>query len=344
MVPRLASRRPFLSWSLVQDAFEGQRGRLFGLAYRMLGSAADAEDVLQEAHLRWTSAEPGRIAEPAAWLTRVVTNLCLNQLTSARARRERYVGLWLPEPVLTADGALGPLDTYERRESVSFGMLLLLERLTPAERAVFVLREAFGYPYRDIAGLLGHTEDSCRQLHRRALRHVGGQERFDADPEAATQLFTAFLAAAERGDVGELERVLAADVTYRSDGGGKVPAARHPVTGGERVARLLAGVLHRFGGGMDVARAEVNGLPGVVGSMDGRVVGVLAAHAAGGRIGDLWMCANPDKLTFLAAQTGTLSHPGWRPGLTLHDDHDPGDRRHRHPRPGGRTETARGRG
>ena len=155
--------------------FEAERRRLFGLAYRLLGSAADAEDILQDAFLRWSAADRAAIAEPGAWLTTTVTNLCLTFLTSARQRRERYVGPWLPEPVLTAagDGPLGPLETAEQRESVSMALLMLCERLTAPERAVLILREAFGYRYQEIGQIVGKSEAACRQLRRRAAERLG---------------------------------------------------------------------------------------------------------------------------------------------------------------------------
>ena len=164
------------------DEFQEQRGRLFGLAYRMLGTGTDAEDVLQDAWLRWQGVDRARGVDPAAFLARTVTTLCLTALTSARARREVYVGPWLPEPVLTADGDLGPLDDVVRRESVSFALLALLERLPPAERAAYVLREAFGYSAREVAELIGTTEANARQLHARARRHVAGDPSRDVDP------------------------------------------------------------------------------------------------------------------------------------------------------------------
>src|SRR5260221_7433905 len=154
--------------------FEEQRPRLFGLAYRLLGSASDAEDAVQDAFLRWNAADQDSVVAPSAWLTTVVTNLCRNRLASAPARRERYVGTWLPEPVLTSDGTLGPLEAAEQRDSVSLALLTLLEQLTPPERAVFVLRESFGYSHREIAGILGMSEAGCRQLHRRARQRLGG--------------------------------------------------------------------------------------------------------------------------------------------------------------------------
>ncbi|CAL9564606.1 ECF RNA polymerase sigma factor SigJ [Actinosynnema sp. ALI-1.44] len=283
--------------------FEEHRPRLFGLAYRLLGSAHEAEDVLQDAYLRWSRADGVRDA--SAWLTRVVTNLCLNHLTSARVRRERYVGPWLPEPVPTAE--LGPLDTVEQRESVSFAVLVLLERLTPAERAVVVLHHAFGYGHREVADVTGLSEANCRQLLRRARRHLGAAPRFDYDPAAGTRLVERFLAAARDGDLAGLERLLAADVTAWADGGGRVSAALRPVVGRDRVVRYLAGALSRFGTAVALGIAEVNGVPAVLATAGDRLVGVVVPEFAGDRVGAVRIVANPDKLAFLA---GRVSRSG----------------------------------
>jgi RNA polymerase sigma factor (sigma-70 family) len=198
----------------VGEVFEAERRRLFWLAYRLLGSASDAEDVLQTAFERWIAAD-GRVTTPALWLTTVVTNLCLKELSSARRRRERYAGTWLPEPVVTSGGALGPLESAEQRDSVSFAVLVLLERLTPAERAVFVLQEAFDYSYGEIAQILGRSEAGCRQLRRRASQRLGTPaRRFRPDRGQWRRLVEQFLAAAASGDVAGLERLLAEDAGY----------------------------------------------------------------------------------------------------------------------------------
>jgi RNA polymerase sigma factor (sigma-70 family) len=324
--------------------FAAQRGRLFGLAYRLLGSASDAEDVLQDAFLRWDAAEQGAVADPAAWLTRVVTNLCLTELTSARQRRERYTGTWLPEPVLTGTGAgssagngtavaagaggdLGPLETVAQRESVSMAMLLLCEQLTAPERAVFILHEAFGYRYGEIAAIIGRTEAACRQLaHRAAARlHAGSHPvRFtpSGPAEAARwrQLTSQFLAAAAVGDVAGLERFLTQDVVSWSDGGGKVPAGLRPVCGSAKVARLYAvlgsaltpgaalppALAHALGGilggGVRMSEAEVNGGPGLLIWVGGEVFGAIVPVVDGGKIAALYSAVAPDKLAFLKRQ------------------------------------------
>src|SRR6266700_3976369 len=188
--------------------FEAERSWLLGVAYRMLGEVQEAEDMVQDAYLRWTAADRTAVESPRAWLTKTVTNLCLSRLTSARARRESYVGPWLPEPVLTGhggDAVLGPLETVEQRDTVSVAMLTLMERLTPAERAVFVLREAFGYPHHEIAEMLDITDIASRQLHTRARRHLSERDRHrPADPSATRELVERFLEAAFQGDLAGL--------------------------------------------------------------------------------------------------------------------------------------------
>jgi len=285
------------------DEFESHRPRLFGLAYRLLGSADEAQDALQDAYLRFSGADRAGIEHPAAWLAKVVTNLCLTRLTSARARREQYVGAWLPEPVITSDGTLGPLESAEQRDAVSMAMLVLLERLTPTERAVYVLREAFGYGYREIAGVLDLSEPNCRQLYRRAAQRVGEpRSRFEPARELQEELVASFLTAARDGDLAGLEKVLAADVTWTSDGGGKVSAARRPVEGRDKVARLTAGGAQRFAAGLDFTATEVNGAPGVAAWAGDRLVGVVAFDVRDGVIAHVRVVVNPDKLGFVRGQ------------------------------------------
>ncbi|MGH3771721.1 MAG: RNA polymerase sigma-70 factor [Pseudonocardiaceae bacterium] len=283
--------------------FEAARPRLFALAYRLLGSASEAEDAVQDTFLRWNSVDRAAVMTPAAWLAKVVTNLCLNRLTSASARREEYVGPWLPEPVLTADSPLGPMETAEQRESVSLALLVLLERLTPAQRAVFVLREAFAYSHREIADILGLTEANSQQLYRRARARVGTERpRFDASRDQGRRIAERFLAAARGGDLAGLERLLAADVVAWADGGGKAAAARRPVRGAEQVARYLTGWMSRPLPGLEIVIAEVNGQPGILGAAGGRVLAVMVLEVTGGRVGAVRTIANPDKLSFISAQ------------------------------------------
>jgi RNA polymerase sigma-70 factor (ECF subfamily) len=289
--------------SATADEFETHRPRLFGLAYRMLGSAEEAEDAVQDAYLRFSGADRTGIEYPAAWLAKVVTNLCLTRLTSARARREHYVGTWLPEPVITSDGALGPLESAEQRDAVSMAMLILLERLSPTERAVYVLREAFGYGHREIAGVLDLSEANCRQLYRRAVQRVGeDRSRFEAAPERQEELVVSFLTAARDGDLAGLEKLLTADVVWSSDGGGKVSAARRPVEGLDKVARLSVGGAERFAAGLDFTAAEVNGETGLAAWAGETLVGIVAFEVRDGLIAHIRVVVNPDKLGFVRRQ------------------------------------------
>ncbi|MEU4732264.1 RNA polymerase sigma-70 factor [Streptomyces sp. NPDC023588] len=287
--------------------FEEHRPRMFAIAYRMLGSAAEAEDTVQEAYLRWASADRSDIAHPGAWLAKVVTNLCLNTLTSARARREEYVGPWLPEPVLTGDGTLGPLESAEQRDSVSMALLVLLEQLTPTERAVYVLREAFGYGHREIAQVLDVSEANCRQLYRRAAARVAAERagtpepRFVPDPERWQSLVETFLTAARGGDLALLEGLLTADVRYVGDGGGVVSSALRPIVGRDKVARFALGIFAKYAAGLPITVAEVNGAPAL---LFGEVA-VLCVEWEDGLVSALHTVVNPEKLEFLSRQ---LSH------------------------------------
>ncbi|MHB9863103.1 RNA polymerase sigma-70 factor [Streptomyces sp. YIM S03343] len=294
------------------DEFERHRPRLFGLAYRMLGSAHEAEDTVQDAYLRFSGADRDGIEHPAAWLAKVVTNLCLTHLTSARARRERYVGSWLPEPVVTSDGTLGPLESAEQREAVSTAMLLLLERLTPAERAVYVLREAFGYGHREIAGVLDLTEANTRQIYRRAVKRVDeGESRFDPAPAQRDELIASFLTAAQDGDLAGLEKLLAADAVWWSDGGGKVTAALHPIEGGDKIARFLAGGAAQFMAGLNFTAAEINGTQALLAWRNGTLTAAITLEWRNGTIAQVQSVVNPDKLGYVGRQL-TERQPGGR--------------------------------
>jgi RNA polymerase sigma-70 factor (TIGR02957 family) len=285
--------------------FEAHRRPLFGIAYRMLGSASEAEDVVQDAFLRWSRADRAALRDPGAWLRAVTVNLCLDQLGSARAQREHYVGLWLPEPVLTGSGALGPLETVEQRESVSLALLLLLERLTPRERAVFVLREAFCYGYEEIASVLGLSEAACRQLLHRARQRIGeDRSRFQPSPEETERLLGAFLRAAEEGDVAAVERLMVDEVVSLSDGGERMPVARRPVLGPDRVARLLVGQGSTYlkKRAAVLVPAEVNGAPGVLIWSGEALLAVVTFEIRPGGFSGIHVAANPDKLAFAARQ------------------------------------------
>jgi RNA polymerase sigma-70 factor (ECF subfamily) len=247
----------------IDSELEALRRHGFGVAYRMLGSVTEAEDVAQEALLRLTRQEEP-IDEPAAWMTTVATRLSINVLKSARARREAYVGPWLPEPLLE-DPAPDPASRAELADSLSLAMLVLLERLTPVERAAYLLREVFGYEYKEIAPIIEQSEVNSRQLVTRARKHLGaGRPRFDPDEAARDALLERFLAAAEEGDLEALEEMLAKDAVLYADGGGKAMAAQEPMFGAALIARFMAGVamVRRARGEFETRLVRVNGQPG----------------------------------------------------------------------------------
>ncbi|MFB7409138.1 RNA polymerase sigma factor SigJ [Streptomyces sp. NPDC056202] len=286
------------------DRFEAARPRLEAIAYRLLGSSSEAEDAVQETYLRWQAADVGRIEVPEAWLTKVLTNLCLNQLTSARARRETYVGRWLPEPLLTGDPMLGPADTAEQRESVSYAVLVLLERLSPNERAVYVLREAFAYAHREIAEILDITETSSQQIYHRAKKHVAdGRARTEIDEAAARRIVEEFLAAATSGRTEPLIRLLTEDAVSVGDGGGKVPARAKAFEGALAVATFMRGLFkpskakrNLVGGTAEIYATTANGGPAIVAVVDGRVIGITCLEVGPEGIVALRNQVNPDKL------------------------------------------------
>jgi len=298
------------------DVFEDSRARLEAIAYRLLGSASDAEDAVQDTFLRWQATDRERIETPEAWLTKVLTNLCLNQLTSARARRETYVGTWLPEPVLASDRMLGPLDTAEQRESVSMAVLTLMERLSANERVVYVLREAFGYSHGEIAEILDLTESNCQQIYRRAKQHVAGDRaRGEVDGAAARKIVEEFLAAAVSGETERLVQLLAGDATSIGDGGGKIPARTTPIIGAVAVARFLRGLFHPtpakrdlVGGSPALYVEVVNGGPAVVVVLGDRVVGVMSLELTAEGIAAIRVQVNPDKLVRVTREWSASGH------------------------------------
>jgi RNA polymerase sigma-70 factor (ECF subfamily) len=271
----------------------------FGVAYRMLGTVADAEDVVQEALLRLARQEPPP-DEPAAWMTTVTTRLAIDHLRLARVRRETYPGPWLPAPLVEDPGA-----PVERAETLSQAFLVLLEQLTPVERAAFLLRDVFDYDYAAIAEIVGKREANARQLVTRARKRIDdGRPRFDADAAARRALLERFLAAAEDGDLAGLEALLAEDAVLYSDGGGKVVAARLPIHGAAKVARFMAGTtrLRRRRGAFALELVSVNGQPGRVlrGPEGPAIWDVLSIDVVAGRVAAVWIVRNPDKLTHMA--------------------------------------------
>jgi RNA polymerase sigma-70 factor, ECF subfamily len=281
--------------------FADLRPLLFAVAYRMLGSVSEAEDVVQEAFLRWRRAreDGAEVASPKAYLSAIVTRLAIDELRSARARRETYSGQWLPEPLLTDEGEGDPAALAEQADSLSMAFLLLLERLTPAERAVFLLHDVFGYGYDEVAGIVGRSEANCRQIALRARRHVEAEKpRFAASKHDRDELAARFFAAAGEGDVDGLVGLLARDVVVVGDGGGKAPQWGRPIVGADRVARLFVNLARRMARlGASFEPREVNGQPGaIVRAPDGSVVNVLTIEVSDGAIQAIRSVINPDKL------------------------------------------------
>jgi RNA polymerase sigma-70 factor (ECF subfamily) len=285
------------------DPFEEHRSLLFAMAYRMVGSAMEAEDIVQEAYLRYRPTPPESIRTLKSFLTTIVYHLCIDHLKSAQAQRETYVGPWLPEPIITGDGAsrLSPLRQITDRESISMAFLVLLESLSPLERAVFLLREVFDYEYTEIAQITGRNEAACRQLFSRAKKHIRDHRpRFPASPEAHTKMVGRFMEACIAGDMDGLMSLLVEDVTAWSDSGGKVSgAARHPIQGRDKVARGLIGLLSRAPEGTTVEVIEANCLPALLMRVKGQIVGVITLEVEGDYIRALRSVANPDKLAHL---------------------------------------------
>ncbi|MGE0665711.1 MAG: sigma-70 family RNA polymerase sigma factor [Sphingomonadales bacterium] len=281
--------------------FEPHRRRLMGIAYRMLGSLSEAEDMVQEAWLRWNGADRTDLREPGAWLSRVVTRLCLDQLKSARARRETYVGPWLPEPVLD-ETALAADAAGERAEDISVAFLLALERLSPLERAAFLLHDVFDMEFAEVAQALDREEAACRQLASRARGHLkSARPRFAVPPADGERLVRAFLAAAASGDAAAFARLLSEDAVLHSDGGGKRLAALNVITGRDRVARFFLGVARKLPWERCALRQQaVNGMPGLVLIEPDGGPQTFAFQIAGGVITAIYVVRNPDKLKHLS--------------------------------------------
>jgi RNA polymerase sigma-70 factor, ECF subfamily len=276
--------------------FAAERPRLFALAYRMLGSAADAEDVVQDAYLRWRRAADEAIASPRAFLSTVVTRLCIDELRAARTLREDYVGPWLPEP-LVDEHAPAPSESVALAESLSMAFLVVLERLAPVERAVYLLREVFDYDYADIAAVVGRSAESCRQiLHRARERVVAERPRARVSSEEQERLTREFFATLATGDVGRLAAMLAHDAVLWSDGGGKTAAARNPIRGADRVARFFVGLARKAPPDFSTRVARVNGRAGVVAYVGGWPYAVITLDTEDERVRAVRIVVNPDKL------------------------------------------------
>lgn len=276
--------------------FEQHRAYLKGLAYRMVGSLSEIDDLLQEAELKWCQVD-AVVDNPKAYLSKLLTRLCLDHLKSARVRREQYVGPWLPEPVLD-EASVRPDASHELAQDISFALMLALERLSPLERAAFLLHDVFDVDYRDVAETLLKSEDACRQLAARARAHLRDDKpRHKPTPEETRRVLMAFAAAAS-GDMKPLEGVLAADAVFYSDGGGRVAAATRPVLGRDRIVRFVAGVLSKSYKCSTIQSrpAQINGLPGVVLSVNGKVLQTLAFDIRDGALDAIYAVRNPDKL------------------------------------------------
>jgi RNA polymerase sigma-70 factor (ECF subfamily) len=297
------------------ERFEAGRPRLASLAYRLLGSAADAEDVVQDAFLRWQAADRSYIEVPEAWLTKVVTNLALDRLRSAHARRERAVGAWLPEPLLDGDPMLGPAETAEQRESVSLAVLLLLERLPPVERAVYVLREAFAYSHKEIAEILDISESASQQHALRARRHIAaGRNAAEIDRDAARRIVEAFLDAAASGETERLVALLTDDATAVTDGFGLMDKLRFESTPAKIAAAVRAGFKPTpakrdlAGGTVAIHAAIVNGAPALLAVVGDQVAGLVVLDPRGERIASLVSMASASRLGRVTEQWRRTEH------------------------------------
>ncbi|AXQ28597.1 RNA polymerase sigma-70 factor [Solimonas sp. K1W22B-7] len=289
-------------------SFEPYRRSLLGLAYRMLGSMAEAEDVVQDAYLRWHGTDRATVEQPRAFLGRTVTRLCLDELKSARMQREEYIGPWLPEPLLD-EAALAPDQASEFADDLSMALLLTLERLSPLERAAFLMHDVFDLDYPEVARTLRRSEEACRQLASRARSQVRRERpRYQPSAEERQRLTLAFAGAIGCGDIEALTRLLAEDAVFYSDGGGKVAAARKPILGALRIARFLTGLVRKpliaqrqLGGTgpLGLKLAPVNGMPGMVLGMGGRIVQTYALEIREGRIAAVYVTRNPEKLAHL---------------------------------------------
>jgi len=280
--------------------FDQYRSLLFSIAYRMLGSVADAEDMLQETYIRWQQAADDTVRSSRAFLVTIISRLCINHLQSSRVQREEYIGQWLPEPIVT-DLASDPLGIVKLDESLSMAFLVLLERLTPMERAVFLLREVFEYDYSEISTVLEQNEANCRQVLRRARQHVNAMRpRFEASAKKQSDLLERFLEAVGTGDMEGLLALLSGDVALLSDGGGKGVAVPNLIRGAENVARGILGGFKKLLPTTLVRRmARINGEPGVVSYLDGKPHSVVTLDATDGRIRAIYILTNPEKLAHL---------------------------------------------
>jgi RNA polymerase sigma-70 factor (ECF subfamily) len=282
------------------DIFTGHRARLFGIAYRMLGSRADAEDILQETYLRWVESHSSEIVSSEAWLVTVVTRLCIDRLRAAKTEREAYTGPWLPEPLVSARPP-SPDRILEVAGDISIAFLTVLERLAPEERAAFLLHEVFDFDYSEISPIVGKNQAACRQIVHRAKQRVQeNRPRFSVSREAHGRLLEKFIEAASSGRREEIVTLLADGIKVTTDGGGKVPFLRKGLQGSDRVARFYAGLSRKFAGRFVYRLAEINGEPGLLRYIDGQLESAQSFVINGTQICEIYMVRNPDKLNNIA--------------------------------------------
>ncbi len=293
------------------EAFERYRVLLFSIAYRMTGSASDAEDLVQETYLRYQASADRGIGSLKGYLTTIVTHLALDHLKSARLAREQYVGTWLPEPILTAEVGEFPLADLERQETLSLAFLRLLEELSPPERAVFLLHEVFDYPFDEIGVMLEKSTANCRQIFHRAKQALQEKRvRFDPEPQRQRQLLLSFLAAIQSGDMAALTSLLAQDAISWSDGGGKVRTNLLPIYGRQAVVRFWLTVIHKDQRSFTMTQAEINGSPAIVFFVEDSLAGVISLTLNDEGIQEIYALLNPEKLTFLQKQLAGRQNAG----------------------------------
>ncbi len=290
------------------EDFQNYRPLLFSIAYRMLGRASEAEDIVQDAYLRYSSAPLAEVRSVKSYLSTIVTNLCLDHLKSAQVERESYVGLWLPEPLLTSTNSLSPVvgDSLEERESLSVAFLALLERLTPQERAVFLLHEVFDYDYKEISAILDNNEASCRQLFHRAKARIDEHRpRFEPSRETQERLMMGFMVACQEGDLEMLTSLLKEDVVVWADSGGKATAARRPILGRDFVMRFYLGLVKKATFSKEnfyVTCEEINGLPAILAWSGEKLLTITSFEISDEQIQNIYTIANPDKIAYLRQQ------------------------------------------
>ncbi|HEX4327799.1 MAG TPA: RNA polymerase sigma-70 factor [Burkholderiales bacterium] len=284
------------------EIFNSHRARLFGIAYRMLGSRAEAEDVLQDAYLRWHGSDAAEIRTPEAWLVTVTTRLAIDRLRTLKSEREHYPGSWLPEPLVEAASSETPESVLEFSSDVSTAFLMVLERLGPEERAAFLLREVFDMDYVEVAQMLGKSEATCRQLVHRAKERVHqNRPRFEVSRAAHVRLLQRFVEASRGGDIKQLAALFAEDATLTGDGGGKVQSVTRVLRGTLRLARFFHVIARRFRGQLDYRLVEINGAPGLLRYFGGRLDSAFTIVTDGRKILDMYVVRNPDKLQNIAA-------------------------------------------